>query len=116
MRKCLPSVQIVLVKSEAMILNTFLFTFCLARSFDATPVLGDWVPRRPFVPLFGFKGIRAHAARMAFAAFLVNGLVPLITTCILELAIVRWSLIVNLRSFQPVTADKKNMTKKFENL
>ena len=42
---------------------------------------------------------------MAFAAFLVNGLVPLITTSILELAIVRWSLIVNLRCFQPVTAD-----------
>ena len=48
---------------------------------------------------------------MAFAAFLVNGLVSLITTCILELAILRCSLIVNLRSFQLVTADKKNMTK-----
>ena len=55
--------------------------------------------------LFGFKGIAAHAARVAFAAFLVNGLVPLITTSILELAIVRWSLIVNFRCFQPVTAD-----------
>ena len=43
---------------------------------------------------------------MAFAAFLVNGLVSLITTCILELAILRWSLIVNLRSFQPLQLTK----------
>ena len=57
--------------------------------------------------LFGFKGIGAHAVRMAFAAFLVNGLVSLITTCIIELAILRCSLNVNLRSFQLVTVDKK---------
>ena len=43
-----------------------------------------------------FVGIRAHAVRMAFAAFLVNGLVSLITTCILELPILRYCLIVNL--------------------
>ena len=33
---------------------------------------------------------------MAFAAFLANGLVSLVTTCILKLAILRYCLIVNL--------------------
>ena len=43
---------------------------------------------------------------MAFAAFLANGLVSLITTCIIELAILRYCLIVNLLRFQSVTVVK----------
>ena len=76
-------------------------------------VLVDWRPRRPLI--FVGEGIGAHTVRMAFAAFLVNGLVSLITTCILVLAILRCSLIVNLRSSQLVAVDKKYAKEKIAN-